>query len=404
MHSLPKEFESTDAQKVSAHLIKALHESEGILSFADFMRGALYTPNVGYYMRERSPFSAQGDFITAPLLTPLFGRTLAAPIAAWFEALPDSATMVLELGAGTGALAASLLPALVEKLEGQGRLLQHYIILELSGARRAEQHATLKAALPPALFERVVWWDHLPETWSGILIANEVLDAVPVHRVRWSQNQYWELGVEMVDGEWSECIRPLNGSRSYDVELAARAQHYLPPIEGYTSEIHLEAEGLVRSLAQCITQGVMLWIDYGFDAATYYHPERSQGTIRVHQRHRSHNAWWKDAGEVDITAHVNFEAIAEVAAERGWACEGYVTQAAFLLGAGLVNLLPPIETTSTQDYARQAQPVHMLVSPAEMGELFKMVVLSRGLSNDLWVPGVVDVDAFPPIDQPVFGL
>jgi len=369
-------------------LMQALHANKGMLSFADFMRIALYTPGLGYYMGERSPFYAGGDFITAPVLTHLFGQTLATPVARWLQALPATATALLELGAGTGALAASLLPSLVQQLSADGRVLQHYAILELSGARRAEQEATLKAALPGELFERVVWWDHLPETWSGVVIANEVLDAVPVHRVCWSHKQYWEVCVaregDEQQGKWVERLRPLTESeRIYDDTLLKHAQRYIPPIEGYTSELHLEAEGLVRSLGQCIKQGAMLWIDYGFDSATYYHPERSQGTLRVHQRHQSHDAWWLDVGNVDITAHVNFEGIAETALELGWTCDGYMSQAAFLLEAGLTNHLPSALDVPVEHYARQAQAIHTLVSPAEMGELFKVLLLSQGCSIDL---------------------
>ncbi|MES2205361.1 MAG: SAM-dependent methyltransferase [Pseudomonadota bacterium] len=384
-------------KNIRSVLLHRLNETQNVMSFADFMRIALYDPIFGYYMREQSPFSHSGDFITAPIISPFFGRALANPIFSWMQQLPEDAHSIVELGAGTGALAASLLPELVNKMAEKGQVLKHYVILELSASRRVEQEAMLKESLEPEIFNCICWWNQLPSEWSGILLANEVLDAIPFHRVGWSKGQYWEIGVSANSDpmqEWQEASRALDGSRGYDAELLKNAQRYIPALEGYISEIHLEAEGLVRSLAQLIKQGMMLWIDYGFDTATYYHPERSQGTFRIHQHHQSHDAWWSSVGEVDITTHVNFEAIAEVALEEGWQCEGYTTQARFLLGAGLMNLIEALQHQSAEAakiHVRQMQPIHQLLSPAEMGELFKMVVLSRGLSTGLWVPGVEDV-------------
>lgn len=370
---------------------KEIDLSGGALSFADFMRLALYTPDLGYYMRQRSPFSQSGDFITAPLLTPLFGQVIAKALANWLVLMPETACVVTELGAGTGALAAAILPVLSELLSHHKVDLKAYYILELSGARRAEQYAYLKEQLPASLFYKVEWLDALPAKKQGVLIANEVLDAIPVHRVRYHEHGMYELCVsyDVQHATYAEVERAIDGSRFYDSLLLEQAKRYIPEIPYYTSELHLEAEGLIRSLCDGWNQGVMLWIDYGFEASVFYHPERSEGTLRVHQQHKSHDAWWCDVGDVDITAHVNFEGIAESAAELGWQCEGFMSQASFLLGAGILERLMTIQSTvDTQECIKQQHAVQQLLSPAEMGELFQVLVLSNGFPDAVWMPAL----------------
>jgi SAM-dependent MidA family methyltransferase len=345
-------------------------ECDGFLPFARFMDIALYTPNLGYYAGGATQFGASGDFVTAPQTTPLFGRALAAQLADLIGAGCDT---VLELGAGSGVLAADIL----RELEARDRLPQRYDIIEVSAELAQRQRATLRESLPH-LVERVRWLQRLPERISGIVLANEVLDALPVALVARHDGALFELGVGSAQGNdelvWTE--RPAGG------ELLRAAQELQLP-EGYTTEIHLAARGLVRSLGDALEHGVILLLDYGFGRREYYHPQRTRGTLMCHYRHHAHGDPLTLVGLQDITAHIDFSAIADAAAECGLDLLGYATQAQFLIGCGILDLLAAIGADATARYAQAAGPVQRLLSPAEMGELVKVIAFGRGVSAPL---------------------
>lgn len=337
----------------------------GWLPFARFMALALYAPGLGYYSAGSRKFGRAGDFVTAPELSPLFGRTLARQLA---ELLAQGIPDILELGAGSGALAAQLLNALA----ALGRLPQRYAILEISADLRARQREHLAAAAPEHL-ARVVWLDTLPEVLDTIVIGNEVLDALPVHRVRVSAEGVAELGITAGPAfAWD--------SRPAAATLAAAAQELqLPP--DYETEIGLAATALVQDLAQRLRRGALLFIDYGFPAREYYHPQRSRGTLMCHYRHHAHDdplAW---IGLQDITAHVDFSAIARAGA--GLELLGYASQAQFLINCGITDLLGAVPADDAARYVPLAAQAQQLLSPAEMGELFKVIALGRGVASPL---------------------
>jgi SAM-dependent MidA family methyltransferase len=352
------------SQRVAAHLSALIRDAGGWIPFSRFMDVALYAPGLGYYSAGTAKFGAAGDFVTAPELTPLFGRTLARSIV---PVLTQTHGDVLELGAGSGRLAADMLG----ELEHLGTLPGRYAILELSADLRARQRETL-ARERPQLVDRVQWLDALPDAFSGVVLGNEVLDALPVELVHWTADGPRVRGVTLAGDTFAWADRPID-----DARLRARA-NALDLAPGYVSEIGLAAEALVASLAHLLQRGLILMIDYGFGAGEYYHPQRHMGTLRAHHRHHALDAPFYLPGLCDLTAHVDFSAIARAGIDAGLALAGYTSQAAFLLDSGLADLLMQTPTDDAAAYLPQANAVQRLVSPAEMGELFKVIALTCG--------------------------
>jgi SAM-dependent MidA family methyltransferase len=341
----------------------------GWISFARYMELALYAPGLGYYTAGAHKFGEAGDFITAPDLSPLFGHTVARQAA---EIMAHSASHILELGAGNGKLAADMLM----ELERLGSLPDSYGILEVSADLRERQQILLRERLPH-LFNRIQWLDELPEIFSGAMIANEVLDALPVHLVHWNDSAITERGVAAGDDGFIWQERPIG-----DAVLLQAAQQISVP-DGYVSEICLAARGLVGSLAQCLQQGALLFIDYGFGAREFYHPQRDTGTLMCHYRHHAHDDPFYLPGLQDITAHVNFTDIAECGIDAGLKLLGYTNQAFFLINCGITELLQDTSPENLRAYLPLSSQLQKLTSPAEMGELFKVIALGKVLDAPL---------------------
>ena len=341
----------------------------GWIPFARFMELALYAPGLGYYSAGARKFGQQGDFITAPELSALFGRTLARQL---IEVMQASSPHILELGAGSGKLALDILG----ELEKLGALPESYSILEISADLRERQQELLRKKLPH-LAARVHWLDALPENISGAVIGNEVLDALPIHLLHWTNGQILERGVALADERfvWQDRL-PENAG------LLAIAKGIDVP-DGYLSEISLAARGLLSSLCERMDKGVLLFIDYGFGAREYYHPQRSQGTLMCHYRHHAHDDPFYLPGLQDITAHVDFTAIAEAAIDHGGHFLGYTSQAHFLFNNGVMNFLGEVSPDDVKAYAPLSAQVQKLTSPTEMGELFKVIALGKGLEEPL---------------------
>ena len=363
---------SADARRHSDRLSETIRQeietAGGWISFACFMELVLYEPGQGYYVAGAAKLGADGDFVTAPEISPLFGRTLARQIA---QLLDGSAGQVLELGAGSGAMAADVLG----ELRNIDRVPQRYLILETSPQLAERQRRTLLQR-QPALNDRIEWISALPENLDGAVIANEVLDALPAHLVAWRRDGLYERGVSWDDGfVWSERPLPPGALRSAAEAIGAEAD--------YVSEISLVAPALVRSLSAVLRKGALLLIDYGFGRREYYHPQRAQGTLMCHYRHRAHDDPFFLPGLQDLTAHVDFTAVAEAGIDAGLKLLGYATQAQFLVNCGITELLErqPSEATSSR-FALTAG-VQKLLSPAEMGELFKVIALGRGIDGPL---------------------
>jgi SAM-dependent MidA family methyltransferase len=335
--------------------IKAdLEASGGWISFARYMDLALHAPGAGYYAGGARKFGAAGDFVTAPELGGLFGRTLARQLRRVLQ--PGEA--ILELGAGSGALAEQL----TRELDCE------YLILETSAELRARQRARLGA--------KARWLDALPAGFRGAVLANEVLDAMPVHAVAWRDAGIMERGVALRGDALAWDERPAAG------ELLAQAAAIEVP-RPYESEIGLVGQAWLRSLGDALERGVAFIIDYGFPRHEYYHPQRAAGTLMCHHRHTSHADVFRRPGEEDVTAHVDFSALAGAARSAGLAVLGYATQAQFLVNCGITDVLSEANVENALHYAPLAAEANRLLSPAEMGELFKVLAVGRGVKPPL---------------------
>lgn len=377
------------SQELSTRIAAEIARHGGWLSFARYMEMALYEPGLGYYSNPGQVFGAAGDFVTAPELTPLFGATLARQVSPWLKdpALAGSGQVVLEVGGGSGMLAAQLLNA----LDNVGHHEVRYLILELSAERREHQRQTLKS-LAPGLMDRVGWLDTFPESFAGVVVANELLDAMPVQLFEWqadAEAALQEMGVTWVDGQFAWAPRPADAVLTETVTALRNrlgpegAQWHSP----YRSEICPAQQAWMRTLADCMTAGVVMLLDYGFAAPEYYHPQRDQGTLMCHYRHRSHADPFLWPGLSDITAHVDFTALARAATTEGFSLVGYTSMAAFLLNAGLLDELADLPREPESFWFAQAQAVQQLISEAEMGELFKVIAFEKNLREAASVLG-----------------
>lgn len=348
----------------------------GWISFERYMRLALYAPGRGYYSGGAAKFGQEGDFVTAPEISPLFGRTVARQARQLLE-LTGEGSGILEFGAGTGKLALDLLV----ELEKIGCLPQQYFILEVSAELQQRQRQLLEQ-FAPHLASRVQWLKHLPEQFVGLILANEVLDAVPVHLIVWRGNALHERGVSSAGNEfiWSE--RPLAEGAIFEAARELTDRIRSGGNGEYVSEICLEARGFIASLGKMLQRGAILLIDYGFGRDEYYHPQRRQGTLMCHYRHHAHDNPFYLPGLQDITSHVDFSAVANSGIEAGLELLGYTTQAHFLINCGITEVLAETPAANAKDYLPLANQVQKLVSPGEMGELFKVMILDKGIHNN----------------------
>jgi len=336
----------------------------GWISFARYMELALYAPGLGYYSGGAAKLGKDGDFTTAPEITPLFGKTLANLTV---TLMAQTAPRLMEFGAGTGRLAFDILT----ELKARGVALASYAIVEVSGELRGRQQELLRD------FPEVCWLDHLPAAFSGVVIGNEVLDAMPV-----------ELVVKTADGWALRGLRLESGRLHYEdrpcpEDMARQIPEAGSLMEGYLTEVHPQAQAFMHALGAMLAAGgkaCAILIDYGFPAAEYYLAQRHQGTLMCHYRHHAHPDPLYLPGLQDITAHVDFTAMAVAAVESGAELLGYASQAGFLLAAGLGEILMRTAPEEGAAYLRQTNAIGRLTSPAEMGELFKVLVVGKGVA------------------------
>jgi SAM-dependent MidA family methyltransferase len=393
--------EQQHSAAVATRLRAAIAAAGDWLSFERFMEIALYEPGLGYYSAGSAKFGAAGDFVTAPEISDLFSRCVARQCA---EVLATTGGEILELGAGTGRMAAAVL----ESLAGLGVLPERYAILEVSADLAERQRARLQS-LPAALLERVVWLERLPETpIRGVVLANEVLDALPCQRfVVGSGARALELGVSLspsgaaavseqaratespIAAAFSERSDATEGplaavfserARALDVPLAAAVDKLIAELPGalptgYTSELCLRVDPWVNSVGSLLERGMILLFDYGLPRSHYYHPQRVSGTLRCHFKQRAHDDPYINVGVQDITAWVDFTRVAEAALAAGLDVAGFCTQAAFLLATGIEALVA--EADGTVERTRRAGEARRLLMPGEMGESFKAMALTR---------------------------
>lgn len=369
-----------EAAQHSAQLLMQIRNTikanGGWLNFARYMEMALYTPGLGYYSAGLQKFGAQGDFITAPEVSPLFARTLAQPVATLLRAMPQAC--VVEFGAGSGKLATDML----QQLQQLDCLPHTYFIIELSAELRARQQQTLQSRVPD-LLDRVIWLDTLPANKiQAVVIANEVLDAMPVHRFVIENSEIMEIGVICSQHDLSLQTYPasetLRESIRYIEQETGRNFD-----EGYHSEINLNIAPWLQAVSSILEQGAVYLIDYGYPRAEYYLPERNMGTLMCYYRQRAHDDALRYPGLQDITAFVDFTAVAEAAIMAGFELDGFTSQANFLIDCGLMQLLQ--ETENNQQRFTQAQQIKTLTLASEMGERFKVMGLNKNI--DMQLPG-----------------
>ncbi|MDF0604391.1 SAM-dependent methyltransferase [Neisseriaceae bacterium TC5R-5] len=370
MHKLPTP--SAPALAISQQLTEVIRQriqqADGWIPFSLYMELALYAPGLGYYSAGSHKLGHAGDFTTAPEMTPLFARTLAQQLA---ELLPQTAGNLYEFGAGSGQLAIDLL----SELQALGQLPTHYFILDLSPDLIERQQQRLQQA-HPQLMDRISWLSELPASLDGIVIGNEVLDAMPCELIHWTP-QAQQRGVSLSGEQFSWVDRPIQ-----DPVLQAAVAALPPQTKNYVSEISLVQVGFIHTLAAALKRGGIILIDYGFPAHEYYHPQRSMGTLLGHYRHHTVDDPFFLPGLMDLTCHVDFSAIAQAGIEAGLDLIGYTNQAQFLLNAGIGTLLQQLDPHDTLNYLPQAAAVQKLLGPAEMGELFKVVGWGKGISID----------------------
>lgn len=351
--------------RLRARIDAEIDTAGGWIGFERYMHLALYAPGLGYYSAGSRKIGSGGDFITAPELSPLFGRALARQVA---DLLGDGVTELIELGAGRGTLAATLL----NELETLGRLPQRYRILEVSADLRQRQRQLI-GERAPGLAARVEWIEALPGSCSAVVIGNEVLDALPVHRLRREGGRWLELGVALDGDRLAWATRP----------AAPRLCAAMPDGIGddYETELNLAAPALLRTLGEQLARGAVILFDYGFPAREFFHPQRNRGTLMCHYRHTAHGDPFRWPGLQDITSHVDFSALA--AADHGLDLLGYTSQAQFLINCGITDLLAEVPAADAARYAPLAAAAQKLLSPAEMGELFKVIAFGRGVAPPL---------------------
>ncbi len=349
-----------------------IRERGGWMGFERFMELALYAPGLGYYSGGRRVLGQRpqdgSDFVTAPELTPLFGEVLARQV---LQALDATGTdEVWEFGAGTGALAEQLLGEL-------GDRIRRYVIVDLSGSLRDRQHQRLVKA-HPQLAHKVIWADSLPDELCGVIVGNEVLDAMPVHLLSWNGQQWLERGVSLApDGP---------GTPSFTWADRPAPEGVRPPTEhpdsayppGTVTETHGQAEAFVATLAQRMSRGAAFFLDYGFPEAEYYLPQRHGGTLMCHHAHTADPDPLTMVGDKDITANVNFTGIALAGQEAGWEVLGYTSQGRFLTNCGLGEALARTGQASNAADIQSRAALQMLVAEHEMGELFKVIGFVKG--------------------------
>ncbi len=363
---LPDSDALSASHALQQEIASAIEQAGGAIPFSRFMELALYAPRLGYYSGGAAKLGESGDFTTAPEISPLFGAALARAAAA---IIAQSAPNIIEFGAGTGKLARDVLTALA----ADGVQIERYTIIELSGELRARQQEALKN------FPQVEWRDGFPEAFSGVVLANEVLDAMPVELVLKTDNGWRRQMVTVEAGRFAYVQADL------DAALAAQLARQIPDAqsfqEGYLTELHPVACGFMGSLAAMFAdgQGAAILIDYGFPAHEFYVDQRVGGTLMCHYRHHAHPDPFYLPGLQDITAHVDFTAMALAAQEAGLPVLGYMNQSGFLLGCGIAELLLRTDPDDAVRYLPQSKAVHKLVAPSEMGELFKVLIVGKGV-------------------------
>ena len=368
----PDEVSRENSQALVEIIRSQIQQNNGWISFLQYMQAVLYTPVYGYYSGSQEKIGRQGDFITAPELTSLFGQTLANALV---PLLRETAGNIYEFGAGTGVLALDIIKSLPEQC------WTFYYIVEVSAQLRQRQRQYIDQHLPEHLAKKVVHLDSLPEIFDGVIVGNEVLDAMPCERICWhSADNIEQVGVALDrNGQFVFQNRPLQ-------KPALLANACKLPIASfpYTSELHLVQQAFISTLAKRLVRGGVIFIDYGFDEAQFYSPHRTNGTLIGHYRHHTIHDPFFYPGLCDLTCHVNFTVMAEAALDAGLTLAGFTSQAQFLLNLGITDRLTQVGAPHEAAYIKEATACQTLLGLHEMGEQFKVIGFARGIDADNW--------------------
>ena len=366
----PDEASAAHSRRVAEHICQCIEEAGGSISFAEFMQHALYAPGLGYYVSGTTKFGVDGDFVTAPEVSPLFGQVLARQTAAVLEQMDDG--QIFELGAGSGVLAATIL----KKLSMLNSLPERYYVLEVSADLKQRQQEYLSSAVPD-LAARVEWLSELPVEFSGVIVANEVADALPVERFTKIGGQLRQIRVVAENGQfhWQQNDVPDLLGDAID-NLEKKIDRPFP--DHYQSEICLALRPWTNDLVNCLREGLIFLFDYGVTNREYYATDRYEGWLRCHFRHHAHNNPLILPGIQDLTAWVDFSALADAAVDSGAAIAGFVSQAHFLINGGLPEELAGFTSLPVEEQLELSRQTKLLTLPGEMGEHFKCMALCRG--------------------------
>jgi len=378
----PSENEKKHSEELAELIKQHIDNAGGWLSFDKYMQLALYAPGLGYYSGGQQKFAEQGDFITAPETGSLFARTLARPVAALLGQIRDA--KIIEFGAGSGKLAADLLV----ELQVLNCLPEKYLIVELSAELQQRQRETIYQQSPD-LLEHVLWLSSLPaEPINAVVLANEVLDAMPVKRFMFKENKILQLGVKITDQVLGLSYREADEQLQLVVESLQLSEEVTQ--QTYLSEINCQTKPWIKSVAECINKGAIYLIDYGYVRSEFYSPERNMGTFMGYYRHRSMDAPLWYPGLQDLTAFVDFTLVAEAALENNLDVDGFTSQGNFLINCGLAEIVESTETNTEIEHLKLVQQMKTLSLPGEMGERFKVLGLSKGLGDN--IPGFENRD------------
>ena len=368
--------------KLTQRLQSAIDNNNGRISFRQYMERVLYEPGLGYYSAGARKIGKDGDFITAPEVSSLFSRCLGSQCQEILSGL--EVPVILELGAGSGVMARDLLM----ELRTRNSLPDKYLILETSADLKQRQKACLSETMPD-YYKNILWLDGLPEDpINAVVLANEVIDALPVHRIMFKGEEYYELHVI-----WTEegfAFQTLKADQEL-ATLANKRFHNLSAAwpDGYITEINMDIDPWLNSLSNSLNKGVIIFIDYGYSRHEYYHPQRTDGTLLCHYRHRAHGDPFIYPGLQDITASVDFTAVAEAAMEAALSVRGYTTQAHFLMATGLGEMLNEV-IDNNDEFFKASQQAKLLTLPGEMGERFKVIALGKHYDDSLSGFSLVD--------------
>ncbi len=380
----PEEAAAAQVRAVAAAIRERLEAAGGWIDFAEYMSLALYAPGLGYYSAGAAKLGRSGDFVTAPEISDLFAVVLAGQFASWLRACA-APRGILEFGPGTGQFAGVVL----RELAACGELPEAYLLLEVGADLRERQPARLRALAGTAA-ARAQWLDALPPQFDGVVFGNEVLDALPCERFTLRDGALQRLGVELgADGRFAWRARRPDGSHAGDEAFVATLEARLPTAqraalpEGFTGEFQVATTAWIGALGDMLTRGAVLLADYGLPRRHYYHPQRAAGTLRCHYRHRAHDDPFVYPGLTDLSAWVDFTAVAEAADAAGLQVAGFSTQAAVLLGGGIeARLAAAMAGLGERARAELAGGARRLLLPGEMGESVKLMLLTRGLDDE----------------------